>query len=412
MREDRLRSVKRRVAGAIGLSVVVVAAVGAATALAKGQASANATAGKPIVIGLAGAKTGWNAPFDQTFANAIKLAAAEVNARGGVEVGNARRKFVFVSSDGQSKLDVSAQAALDVIGNKAVIGVPMCDADYGAPAARTFAKDNMLSITCAGAPGMGVTALGPLVYNVYTSEATEMAADAEWAYKQKGWRSTYMLCDQLIEYTKILCDAFKTRWTELGGKIVGEDTFLNTDPSVASQVTRMASAGKFDFLFLGTYPGTTPVVKQIRDRVKTPIVSSSDFAGSFWLKPTPKLSNFYMAAYGSPYGDDPRPRINREFKIYAKKYGAPEVGSYVLLGKALIQTLVYGLHKAGTTDGPALAKALESRNIPTILGPTTYTATCHQPVGRGPYLIVTVKNGKIVSTGTLITPKKVPSYPC
>lgn len=411
MREDRLRSLRRRLAGALGLGVVVVAAVGAAAASAQEQAPGKLAAGEPVVIGLALAKTGWLGPYDGTFAKAIQLATEQVNARGGVKIGNERRKFVVVSSDAKSKLDVSAKAALDVIGKKAVIGVPMCDADFGAPAARTFAKNNILSISCAGAPGMGVTALGPLVYNVYTSVATEMAASAEWAHK-KGWRSAYLLCDQIIEYTKILCEAFKTRWTELGGKVVGEDTFLNSDASVASQVTRMASAGKFDFLFLGTYPGTTPVVKQIRDRVKAPILASSDFGGAFWLKPTPTLSDFYMTSYGSPNGDDPRPSINQEFKTYAKKHGAPEVSSYVLLGKALVQTLVYGLEKAGTTDGPALAKALESKNIPTVLGPTTYTAMCHQPVGRGPYLIASVTNGKIKPTGSLVTPKKVPSYPC
>jgi branched-chain amino acid transport system substrate-binding protein len=69
---------------------------------------------------------------------------------------------------------------------------------------------------------------------------------AEWAYKTKGWRTGYVLLDNMISYTKSLCGSFATRWKELAGDqaLLGQDTFLNSDPSIAAQVIRITSLPK------------------------------------------------------------------------------------------------------------------------------------------------------------------------
>ena len=137
----------------------------------------------------------------------------------------------------------------------AQIVVPMCDADFGAPGARAANDKGILAITCAGAPGIGRQTVGPLTFNTYTGSPTESAIDAEYAYHTKGWRAAYFLCDRVLEYTKVVCEAFKTRWKSLGGKVVGEDTFLQSDVSIASQVTRLVNGPKPDFVRARVVPG-------------------------------------------------------------------------------------------------------------------------------------------------------------
>ena len=73
-------------------------------------------------------------------------------------------------------------------------------------------------------------------FNTYTGAPTEAAIDAEYGYHLHGWRRAYLLCDRLVEYTKVMCEAFRTRWKALGGTFVGEDTFRQSDVSIAAQV--------------------------------------------------------------------------------------------------------------------------------------------------------------------------------
>lgn len=387
---------------AIACGAVLAAACG-------GGGSADDKTSGPIVIGTANSLTGVLAPFEQAINNGMDIAVDEINAAGGVD----GRKIKIIHVDAKSDLNLSATATLDVIEKGAQIVVPICDADYGAPGARAANDKGILAITCAGAPGIGKQAVGRLTFNTYTGSPTESAINAEYAYRTKGWRRAYFLCDRLLEYTKVVCEAFKTRWKGLGGKTVGEDIFLQSDVSIAAQVTRLVNAPKPDFVVLGSFPGGSSALKQIRAAYGGPIMLSAAYSGTFWLKATPHLSNVWVAAVGSSYGDDPREEVNAFFKKYKEKTGkAALVDSYPLLGYSLVQTIAKGIEISGTTDGKELAKALETfRNVQLLDGPTTYTQNCHVPVKRS-LLIIRYQDGRPRSTGDLKTPEKVPPYPC
>jgi branched-chain amino acid transport system substrate-binding protein len=355
----------------------------------------------PIVIGTANSLTGILAPFELAINDGMDVAAADINAAGGVD----GRRIEIIHADAKSDLNLAATATLEVIEKGAQIVVPICDADYGAPGARAANEKGILAITCAGAPGIGKQTIGPLTFNT--------AADAEYAYRTMGWRRAYFLCDRILEYTKVVCEAFKTRWKELGGEVAGEDTFLQSDTSIAAQVTRLKNASKPDFVVLASYPGGSPAIKEIRAAYAGPIVLSAAYSGTFWLKPTPHLSNVWVAAVGSSYGDDPRAPVNEFFRHYEEMSGkAAVVDSYPLLGYSLVQTIARGVEISGTTDGEALAKALETfKDEPLLAGPTTYTESCHVPVQR-PLLIIRYEDGKPHSTGDFVRAEKVPRYPC
>lgn len=366
-------------------------------------------AGEPIVIGTANSLSGAFASYEGAINAGMDLAADDINAAGGID----GRPIKIIHVDAKSDLNLSATAALDVIERGAQIVVPICDADYGGPGARAANTKGVLAITCAGAPGIGKQTIGPLTFNTYAGAPTESAVTAEFAFRTKGWRKAYLLCDQLLEYSKVLCEAFRTRWQELGGEIVGEDTFLQSDPSIASQVTRLENAAKPDFVVLASFPGGSPALKEIRATYEGPIILAAAYSGTYWLKATPHLSNVWVPATGSSYGDDPRPDVNAFFRTYEEKTGAPAVvDSYPMLGYSLVQTIAKGIEIAGTTEGDQLAEALETfKDVPLLPGPTTYTKNCHVPVGR-PLLIIQYEDGTPSSTGEFIRPEKVPRYPC
>jgi hypothetical protein len=71
--------------------------------------------------------------------------------------------------------------------------------------------------------------VGPLTFNTYTGSPTESAINAEYAYHTLGAARIFLR--SRTQYTKVVCEAFETRWKGLGGKVVGEDTFLQSDVS-------------------------------------------------------------------------------------------------------------------------------------------------------------------------------------
>jgi branched-chain amino acid transport system substrate-binding protein len=364
---------------------------------------------EPIVIGTANSLTGALAPFETAINAGIDVAVEEINADGGVD----GRLFEVLHVDAKSDLNLAATAALEAIENGADVVVPMCDADLGAPGALAANEKGVLAITCAGAPGIGRQAVGPLTFNTYAGAPTEGAVSAEFAYREQGWHSAYLMCDQQFEYMKVLCSAFETRWRELGGTVVGEDTFIQTDPTVAAQVTRLRNAPEADVLVLASYPGGSPALKEFRAAFAGPIILAASFSGTFWLEATPDLSNTWVPAVGSSYGDDPRDDVNAFFEAFEQATGAPAlVDSYPLLGYSLVETLARGIERAGTTEGEALASALESfEDEPLLIGETTYTTECHVPVGRS-LLMIEYADGEPSSTGEFVEPESVPSFPC
>ena len=88
-----------------------------------------------------------------------------------------------------------------------------------------------------------------------------------------------------------------------------------------SQVTRLVNGPKPDFVMLASFPGGSPAIKEIRAAYDGPIMLSAAYSGTFWLKATPHLSNAWVAAVGSSYGDDPRNEVNAFFRKYKAKTG-------------------------------------------------------------------------------------------
>jgi branched-chain amino acid transport system substrate-binding protein len=362
----------------------------------------------PIVIGVASAQTGFFSGFDGPVKNAIDLAVAKVNADGGL----LGRQLEVVVSDTKSDVELSASAAIDVLDQGADFVVTMCDYNLGAPAATEAQKAGKIALSCAGSALFGPVGVGPLAFSVNESSTTQASVGAQFASDQ-GWKTAYLLGDTGEDFTSSWCAAFKETFTDLGGEIVGEDTFVQGDTTVAPQVSTLSSSGVTpDVIALCGYPPTgSTAVGQLRSAgITAPIVTTSGFDGPGWLEAVPGVSDVYAVASASIYGDDPNPDINDLVASYTEEYGDPAT-SYLVYGDAMVQEIVDAVTKAGSTEGTEVGAALDAfSEQETILGPTTYTAGCHVALGRpmriieygegtGAYLDTVTASTKILPEG-------------
>jgi branched-chain amino acid transport system substrate-binding protein len=384
-------------------------AVSAASAIAIVFAANGGWAADKPVFGLVMSFSGWFAPVDADTIAGAKLAVADVNAAGGV----LGQPIEVVEFDNKSEPPLGADGAVDVIGKGAKAILFPSDFDFGAPGAYVAQQKDVIAFSGASDPKFGVQGVGPLAYSTSNASQAQGALLAEWAYKQKGWKNAYVLLDNTIAYTKSLCASFATRWTELAGKegLLGQDTFLNNDPSIAAQVTRITGLSKKpDLVFFCSYaPGGPSAIRQMRAAgIDAAIVTGESLDGDYWIGSVPDLSNFYVISYGSKYGDDPDAEVNGFFKRFEAKYNKKADVSYGLRGYAAVQAWAIAAKQAGSLDGAKVAAALDTFDKKSlVIGPTTYTPKLHIQTTR-PMAILQATNGKFADIGRFSVEKFPP----
>jgi branched-chain amino acid transport system substrate-binding protein len=356
----------------------------------------SAGAADEIIAGFAIGQTGLMQPLDVDASRMALLYFDELNAHGGL-LGKKVRPVII---DTKSDMQESAKAGAELVKDGAAVVFTSCDYDFGAPAALQAQRAGVISVfLCAGDPKAGILGVGPLSFTAGTAAQSEGASLAEWGYDKQGYRSAYILLDNSIEYDKSVCAGFEWAFAKRGGQIAGKDTFKNGDASIASQVTRLTSAigdKKVNAVVLCSYPpGGASAVRQLRAAgIKLPILAGSAMDGSYWLSASPDLGDFYTAVFDATAVDDPRPEVKALTERYKAKFGSPPATMYAYPIYGWLQLWTKAVGEAGTTDGKAVVKVMETyKGEPTLLGPKTYTSKLHIQV-QAPLIIKAVTHGE------------------
>jgi branched-chain amino acid transport system substrate-binding protein len=360
--------------GIVGLCAAVLVACGLT-----GAATATRQVDKPpIVIGMPIALSGPINFFDGPQLMGAQIAVEQINARGGLLGG---RRLKIVTADTKSDIAQSTNAALDVIRKGARFVIPTLDYDFGGPAARIAQQRGLIAISGAGDPRFGVKGIGSHVFNVFAAGPVEGAVAATFAYKTRNWRRAFVLTDTSLNYSKSFGQYFTTSWKGQGGEIVGEDTFVNSDPSIGTQIADIKRS-KAQFIFLSSYPpGGVSAIKQVRGAgISLPIVTGVPFDGTFFLAGLPGIEDLYVVGAGITTGGDPNPARRAFFRAYYLANGnkpAP-LALQSLIGYSSVQAIATGIERAGSSSIPrVLAQMNKFKKVPLAIGSTTWTPSCH-----------------------------------
>ena len=238
----------------------------------------------------------------------------------------------------------------------------------------------MVSIGGAGAPEFGKSGPRPAALQRVPGHAHR---GRPWPQspQDQGCEAPVPLSDTSIEYSKS-CATCSSRLDQAGRRrqIAGKDTFLNSDPSIANQVSaitgRRRRRRRAVLLPAGRRQRHPPDAHG-RHRPADP--RGGGLRRHVLAEAIPDLSDFYYPAMVSSAGDDPSADVN-EFLGGDQARGRRPSTPFRLRDHRDHQVAV---EKAGTTDGAALAAAIEAfTDEPLLVGPTTYTADCHIPLGR------------------------------
>ncbi len=360
-----------------------------------------------IVIGFATGQSGFMQAYDQPATEAALIRIDEINAAGGL----LGRQLRAVFADTKSDRAEGAKAGLEVIEAGADLVVVSCDYDFGAPAALMAEANGKVSFfLCAESVRAGIQGVGPHSFSASVLAAVQGATMAEWAHATLGANRFYVLLDTWTEYNKGICDGFDWKAPLIEGvEIVGRDTFVNDDASIAAQITRISNVQpQPDAIMLcSMMPGVVSAIRQIRNAgIDIPILNGSGVDGSYWMDAVPGLSEFYIPVQGSIYGDDPDPEVEAFNQRYEAKFGARPSSQYTYPGYVMIDVWAKAVERAGTTDAAAVVAELEKMDgEPTLFGPRTFTSELHHQ-NQARYHIVKVTDGApaVVDSWTISEP--------
>ena len=366
----------------VGLVLVIVLALsvgltGYGSSLAQDQPS-----GEPILIGGALSLTGIQAPLDEPGLRGAELAVEELNNTGGV----LGRPVEFVNLDGKSDPVTVGNVAVDLINRGAVAIVAPCDFDFGGPASREAQAAGLVGIsTCASSPLYNSNVLGDKQFTLSMWNTTMGAAAAQYAYEEMGWRTVYVVTDSFIDYTTSLSEYFIKQFKFLGGTVIFEDSYTQGDQDFSAQLARIRDLDTLpDFFYISSYmPDLGLIIRTLREAgIDTPILGGDSYDDpGLWEAVGPDYGNDIIFVTHSWLGEGASPESQHFLDLYNEKYGEPPDTSFVVTGWDTIMVMAQAMELAGSTDGEAMAKAMENHEFDLLTGKLVWSdaASGHEP---------------------------------
>lgn len=362
----------------------------AAFLLAAGPAAA-----EEILIGGALSLTGVQAPLDEPGFKGANVAVKYINENGGL----LGKQIKFVNYDGKSDPVTVGNVAVDLIDQGAELIVAPCDFDFGGPASREAQSAGIVGIsTCASDPLYSSWSLGDKQFTLSMWNTTMGAVAAEYAFNERGWKTAYVVTDQFIAYTKSLSKYFIAHYEAIGGKVLLEDTYTNGDNDFSAQLARLQALGeKPDVIFISSYGSDIGVlIRALREvGIDSPVLGGDSYDDpALHENLGEKFGNEVYFVTHTWMGPEAHPDMPKFIELYQDMYDAPPDTSFVATGWDTIMLMAEAVKMAGSTEGDAVAKALEEGEFKLLTGDLSYKNAAEGHAPDKAAVLVELQGGK------------------
>ena len=335
-----------------------------------------------ILIGGALSLTGVQAPLDTPGFKGAQVAVKALNDAGGL----LGKTVKFVNIDGKSDPVIVGNVAVELIDEGAVLIVAPCDFDFGGPASREAQTAGLVGIsTCASDPLYSSWSLGDKQFTLSMWNTTMGATAAEYAFNERGWKTAYVVTDQFIAYTKSLSKYFVEHFKAIGGTVILEDSYTNGDNDFSAQLARLQALGtKPDVIYISSYGiDIAMMIRTLREvGYDAPVLGGDSYDDPAIHEALgERLGNEVYFVTHTWMGPEGHPDMPKFIELYREMYGEDPDTSFVATGWDTIMLMAEAVKMAGTTDGAAVAKALEEGQFKLLTGDLSYRSAAdgHQP---------------------------------
>lgn len=288
-----------------------------------------------------------------------RLAVAEINADGGVRIGEQNYRVVLVEREVANRPDAAAVMARALINLDSVdilIG-PQSSSLATAAAAVAEASEVLMIAPMASSPS--VTAGRRFVFRLSFLDAFQGEVLARFAYDSLQVRRAGVLYDAASAYGVEITRLFRTTFETAGGRIVGVETFNSDAPEDYRPQLRRLLAGKPDaILFPSFVAHDSAQIRQARDLGFRGRFLGSDSWNVRALSPRDyALGSIIVASWDRRSTREP---VTRFLAAWAEGHTEPARATAAATYDA-VHLAVDAAHRAGARDGIALSDALRRK---------------------------------------------------
>jgi branched-chain amino acid transport system substrate-binding protein len=350
-----------------------------------------AAVGDRILLGHVGSMTGSEATFGDSTDKGIRLALEAANAKGGVK----GKQVDLKTYDSQGKPEEAAVASTRLIVNDKVSILLGEVASSRSLAMAPIADANRTPMITPSSTNPRVTKdqgkVRPFVFRVCFIDPFQGTVMAKFSRDALKIAKVAILRDVGNDYSMGLADFFLSRFKELGGTIVDDQSYKAGDQDFKAQLTAIKGKNPEAVYVPGYYTDVALIIRQARELgMKVPFMGGDGWDSSKLYEIGGKaldgcfFSNHYSA-------DDPSPRIQDFVKRYKDKFGQVPDG-LAAQGYDAGQVALDAMARAKELSGPSIKEALEqTKDFPGVTGIITINAD-HDAVK--PAVVLKIEGGK------------------
>ena len=358
-----------------------------------------------IKIGVSGPFTGGSAPMGVSMRDGVKLAAAEINAKGGI----LGRKIQLVERDDEAKNERGVQVTQELIHKEQVV------ADLGfintgvALASQRFYQDAKIPVIDNVATGSKVTHQfeapeykDNYVFRTAAYDTVQSAMIVEEAVGRHKFTKVAILADS-TNYGQLGREDLERTLDKRGMKAVAVEKFNIKDTDMTAQLLRAKQAGAQAILTYGIGPELAQIANGMEKLGwRVPMIGSWTLSMANFIDNAGK--NGDGARMPQTFIQDPNtPKRKAFITAYQKAYGVERIPSPVSAAQGYdsMYLLAAAIRQAGGTDGVKIREALENLKekvdgvVKTYDHP--YTHDDHEAIKPGDAVMGEVSGGHVIA---------------
>ena len=361
-----------------------------AASLALAAATGAAWAAEPIKIGVDGPYTGGSSSMGVSMRDGVRLAAAEINAAGGV----LGRQLQLVERDDEAKNERGVQIAQELINKEKVVAVVGYINTGVALASTRFFQEARIPVIDNVATGSIITHQfdkdpDNYIFRNAAHDSIQAPMIVEEAITRRGFKKVAILADS-TNYGQLGREDLEKALALKGIKPVAEEKFNIKDVDMTAQLLKAKEAGAEVIL---TY-GIGPELAQIANGM-TKLGWKVPMVGSWTLSMANYIDNAGPGGEGArmpqTFIQEPTTPKRQSFiinflKTFNPKNSRMDSPVSAAQGYDSIYLLAAAIKQAGSTDGPKIKAALEDLKSPVEGVVTTY----NKPFSKGDHEAITV----------------------
>ncbi|MDX9787980.1 MAG: ABC transporter substrate-binding protein [Desulfobacterales bacterium] len=292
-----------------------------------------------------------------------ELLKDEINALGGLQVGDKKYKLEFIYGDNEAKPESAVNTALKLITQDNVLAVIGPNSSKQAIPAGGTCNDNQTPMVSPWSTNPDTTKDRPWVFRAGFLDPFQGPVAANFAIKQFHAKTSAVLFDMTNDYSKGLAEIFKSVWIEKNGEgsVVAFESHSDKDQDFSAQLTTIIAA-KPDFIFIpDNYNQVALIVRQALDLGWSGPIMGSDAWGSAELM-TLCGDHCKGLFFSTHYAAEGAMGKTKEFidKYHAKFGYVPD--DVAALTWDSLGIVLKGIQEAGTLTGDLAADRKAVRN--------------------------------------------------